>query len=113
MNFNFTNWHLVPKDATIPAGTPFWRHDPEKDVGLYYGQGVDYDNGLTERWYDEDYYTKEPILPPAEAALEERAQKMFRTFWGSLDFQWEHEEDFVQDKWRNLAAKYVEKEVDK
>lgn len=110
MNFNFTNWHLVPKDATIPAGTPFWRYDPEKDEGRYFGQGVDYAIGRTERWSDDDYYTEEQILDPAVAAQEERAQKMFRTFWGSLDYRWEYEEDFVQDQWRNFATKYVEKE---
>ena len=112
MNFNFSNWHLVPKDATIPAGTPYWRYDSEDDEGRYFGQGVDYDIGQAERWSDEDYFTKEPIPSPDEAALEERAQKMFRTFWGSIDYRWEYEDDHHQDKWRRVAAAYIEKEVD-
>lgn len=112
MNFNFANWHLVPEDATIPAGTPFWRYISGEDEGRYYGRGVDYDLGLAERWSDDDYYTEERILDPGVAVIEQRAQKMFRTFWGSLEYQWEYDDVFVQDKWRNLAAKYVEKEAD-
>ena len=111
MNFpNFTNWHLVPEDATIPEGTPFWRYDPEEDEGRYFGQGVDYDIGLAERWSDEDYYTEEPIPAPAEAAIWERAERMYRIVHPSMDFAWEYQSQDTKDRWYTLAKKYDEKE---
>lgn len=113
MNFNFSNWHLVPKDATIPAGTPYWHFDRKTMVGVYKGEGTFCDIGPNGRLnVNEDYFTEEPIPAPDEAALEERAQKMFRMFWDSLAYQWEYEYDHMHDKWRRLAAAYVEKETD-
>ena len=110
MNFNFTNWHLVPKDATVPAGTPFWDYDPEADEGRYFGQGVDYDIVPAERWTDEDYYTEQPIPDLTEAAIWGRAERMYRIVHPSMDFAWEYQSQDTKDRWYTLAKKYVEKE---
>ena len=112
MNFpNFNAWRKVPKDATIPAGTPFWRYDPEEGAGRYFGQGVGYGIGLAERWSDEDYYTEEPIPDPAEAAIWERAEKMYRIVHPSMDFAWEYQSQDTKDRWYTVATeKYGEKE---
>ena len=103
---NFNAWHKVPKDADIPAQTPYWRYDDEEDEGRYYGQGVDYDIGLAERWSNEDYYTEEPILSPEEEKVEERARAMYYEMWGT---GWEYEYTDVRGNWLDLARKYVEK----
>ena len=111
MNFpDFNAWHKVPQDATIPAGTPFWRYDPEEGAGRYFGQGVDYGIGLAERWSDEDYYTEQPIPDPGEAAIWARAEKMYSTMHPSLDDAWGWHSQGTKDRWYDLAKKYVEKE---
>lgn len=107
MNLNFANWHLVPKDATIPAGTPYWRYNNEEDEGRYYGQGVDYDIGRAERWSNDDYYTEEPILSPEDEKIEKRAWDMYYSMPDSAE--WEYEPLDTQAAWLNLARKYVEK----
>ena len=112
MNFpDFNTWHKVPGNATIPAGTPFWLYDPEEGEGRYFGQGVDYNIGLAERWFDEDYYyTEQPIPDPTEAAIWKRAEKMYRTAHPSLDDAWEYQSQDTKDRWYTLAKKYDEKE---
>ena len=111
MNFpDFSTWHKVPKDATIQAGTPFWRYDPEEYAGRYFGQGVDYAIGRGGRWPDVDYYTEQPIPDPDEAANWKKAEKMYRTAYSSLDDAWEYQSQDTKDRWYTLAKKYDEKE---
>lgn len=111
MNFpDFNTWHKVPGNATIPAGTPYWRYDPEEGAGRYFGQGVNYGIGLAERWSDEDYYTEQPIPDPTEAAIWERAERMYSAVYQSLDDAWGWHSQDTKDHWYNLAKKYVEKE---
>ena len=105
---DFNTWHKVPGNATIPAGTPFWRYDPEEDEGRYFGQGVDYDIGLAERWSDEDYYTEQPIPDPGEAAIWERAERMYSSVYPSLDDAWGWHSQDTKDRWYALAKKYKE-----
>ena len=105
MNFpDFNAWHLVPKDATIPAGTPYWRVDPEEGTSRYFGHGVGF--GLAERWSDEDYYTEQPIPDPTEAAIWKRAERMYRTAYSSLDDAWEYQSQDTKDRWYTLAKMY-------
>ena len=109
MNFpNFTNWHLVPKDATIPAGTPYWRVEPGTDRGYYVGRGLSYDRDL--RGTLSVYYTEQPIPDPTEAAIWERAERMYSAVYPSLDDAWGWHSQDTKDHWYNLAKKYVEKE---
>ena len=111
MNFpDFNTWHKVPKDATIPAGTPFWRYDPEAGAGRYFGQGVGYGIGLAERWPDEDYYTEEPIPDPDESATWARAERMHSAVCPSLDDAWDWYSGDAKYRWYALAKKYIEKE---
>lgn len=107
---DFNKWHKVPKDATITAVTPFWLYDPEEGAGRYFGQGVDYNIGLAERWSDEDYYTEEPISDPGEVAIWKRAERMYRIVHPSMDFAWEYQSQDTKDRWYTLAKKYDEKE---
>ena len=111
MNFpDFNTWHKVPRDATIPAGTPYWRYTSEEGAGSYFGQGVGYDIRLAERWSDEDYYTEQPIPDPAEAAIWKKAERMYRIVHPSMDFAWEYQSQDTKDRWYTLAKKYDEKE---
>lgn len=104
---NFNAWHEVPKDATIPAGTPYWRYSSEEDGGRYYGRGVGSDLDPSERFPRVDYYTEEPILSPEQEAQEKRARAMYYAVPGSDT--WEHLDWYTQEAWLGLAARYVEK----
>lgn len=109
MNFpNFTNWHLVPKDATIPAGTPYWRVEPGTDRGYYVGRGLSYDRDL--RGTLSVYYTEQPIPDPDESATWARAERMHSAVCPSLDDAWDWYSGDTKDRWYDLAKKYVEKE---
>ena len=111
MNFpDFNTWHKVPKDATIPAGTPYWRYDSNKGRGGCYEWGIVHDLGPTDRWPDNDYYTEQPIPDPGEAANWKKAEKMYRTAYSSLDDAWEYQSQDTKDRWYTLAKKYDEKE---
>ena len=109
MNFpNFNTWHLVPKDATIPAGTPYWRVEPGATGGHYIGKGLSHDRDL--RGMSSDYYTEQPIPDPAEAAIWKRAERMYRIVHPSMDFAWGYQSQDTKDRWYALAKKYDEKE---
>ena len=109
MNFpDFNTWHKVPKDATIPAGTPYWRVEPGAARGHYVGTGLSYDRNLLSM--SSDYYTEQPIPDPGEAAIWERAERMYSTMHPSLDDAWGWHSQDTKDRWYALAKKYVEKE---
>ena len=111
MNFpDFNTWHKVPKGATIPAGTPFWRYDPKGGAGRYLGRGVGYGAGPEERWPDDDYFTEEPIPDPDESATWARAERMHSAVCPSLDDAWDWNSGDAKYRWYDLAKKYVEKE---
>ena len=109
MNFpDFNTWHKVPRDATIPAGTPYWRFESENNIGYYIsgGRSQDYDLRNTSS----TYYTEQPITDPDEAANWQKAEKMYRTAYSSLDDAWEYQTQDTKDRWYALAKKYDEKE---
>ena len=109
MNFpNFNAWHKVPKDATIPAGTPYWRIEQDTARGYYVGTGLSYDLDLRGKL--SVYYTEQPIPDPTEAAIWERAERMYSAVYPSLDDAWGWHSQDTKDQWYNLAEKYVEKE---
>ena len=109
MNFpNFNTWHKVPKDATIPAGTPFWRVEPGTTGGYYVVNGVSFDQDL--RSMSSDYYTEQPIPDPDESATWARAERMHSAVCPSLDDAWDWYARDTKDRWYALAKKYVEKE---
>ena len=111
MNFpNFNAWHKVPKDATIPAGTPYWCYVSEEDQGSYDGRGIVRDLGPTERGSDNDYYTEQPIPDPDESATWARAERMHSAVCPSLDDAWDWYSGDAKYRWYALAKKYVEKE---
>lgn len=109
MNFpNFNTWHKVPKDATIPAGTPYWQVEPDTTSGVYIGRGLSHDCDL--RSLPSDYYTEQPIPDPTEAAIWERAERMYSAVYPSLDDAWDWNSGDAKYRWYALAKKYVEKE---
>ena len=109
MNFpDFNTWHKVPKDATIPAGTPYWRIEHDTASGYYVGNGLSYDRDLRSR--SSDHYTEQPIPDPGEAAIWERAEKMYSAAYPSLDDAWDWNSGDAKYRWYALAKKYVEKE---
>ena len=109
MNFpDFNTWHKVPKDATIPAGTPYCRIEQDTARGYYVGTGLSYDHNRLSM--ASDYYTEQPIPDPGEAANWKKAEKMYRTMYPSLDDAWEYQSQDTKDRWYDLAKKYVEKE---
>ena len=111
MNFpNFNAWHKVPKDATIPAGTPYWRIVQDTARGYYVGTGLSHDHDLRSMSSDYYYYTEQPIPDPGEATIWERAEKMYSTMHPSLDDAWGWHSQDTKDRWYDLAKKYVEKE---
>lgn len=104
---NFNAWHKVPKDADIPAQTPYFTTKG--------GEFRDYLAGGWEETYfpkdrnpDRDYYTEEPILSPDEEKVEKRARAMFYTFVANSGV-WEYEDADVRNAWLDLAREYVEK----
>lgn len=106
MNFpDFNTWHKVPKDATIPAGTPVWTE-------YHGGYWVFLPAGVPEsvlEWAI-TFYTERPIADPDEAANWKKAEKMYRTAYSSLDDAWEYQSQDTKDRWYTLAKKYDEKE---
>ena len=109
MNFpDFNTWHKVPKDATIPAGTPYWRIEHETASGHYVGNGLSYDRDI--RSLSSDHYTEQPIPAPDEAAILARAEKMYSAAYPSLDDAWDWNSGDAKYRWYDLAKKYVEKE---
>ena len=109
MNFpDFNTWHKVPKDATIPAGTPYWRIEHATGIGHYAGNGLSYDRDL--RSLSSDHYTEQPIPAPDEAAIWARAEKMYSAAYPSLDDAWDWNSGDAKYRWYALAKKYVEKE---
>lgn len=109
MNFpDFSTWYKVPKDATIPAGTPYWRIEQDTARGYYVGTGLSHDRDL--RGTLSVYYTEQPIPDPDEAANWKKAEKMYRTAYSSLDDAWEYQSQDTKDRWYTLAKKYDEKE---
>ena len=107
---DFNTWHKVPKGATIPAGTPYWRVDPGTDSGYYVGTGLSHDRDLRSR--SSDHYTEQPIPDPGEEAIWARAERMYSTVYPSLDDAWGWHSQDTKDHWYDLAKKYVEKEED-
>lgn len=105
---DFNTWHKVPKDATIPANTPYWQVDPGTTSGFYSGKG--FSHGCDIRNMPTDYYTEKPIPDPAEVAIWERAERMYRIVHPSMDFAWEYQSQETKDRWYDLAKKYDEKE---
>ena len=109
MNFpDFNTWHKVPGNATIPAGTPYWRVEPGTVSGYYVGRGLSYDRDLRGTLWV--YYTEQPIPDQTEAAIWKRAERMYRTAYSSLDNAWEYQSQDTKDRWYTLAKKYDEKE---
>ena len=109
MNFpDFNTWHKVPGNATIPAGTPCWRVEPGTNSRYYVGRGLSYDRDL--RGTLSVYYTEQLIPDPTEAAIWERAERMYSAVYPSLDDAWGWHSQDTKDHWYNLAKKYVEKE---
>ena len=110
MNFpDFNTWHKVPKGATIPAGTPYWRIEQDTARGYYLGMGLSYDRNPLSM--SSDYYTEQPIPDPAEAAIWERAERMYRIVHPSMDFAWEYQSQDTKDRWYTVATeKYDERE---
>ena len=103
---NFNAWHKVPEDATIPAGTPYWRYVSEEGEGWYYGHGVHGDLDPSERHPFVDYYTEERIPSPEEEVIVNRSRNMYFLAGGT---GWEYESLATKEKWHNLATKYTEK----
>lgn len=103
---NFNAWHKVPTDATIPALTPYFTV-----------KGGEFRDYLAVGWYetyspevrnpDRDYYTEERIPSPEDEKIEKRARDMYYAMPDSTE--WEYLVWQVQEAWRNLARKYVEK----
>ena len=109
MNFpDFNTWHKVPENATLPAGTPYWRIHQDTARGYYVRTGISYDRNLPSM--DSDYYTEQPIPDPGEAAIWERAERMYSAVYSSLDDAWDWNSGDAKYRWYALAKKYVEKE---
>lgn len=107
MNFpNFNAWHKVPKDATIPEGTPVLMLSHYGD----YAFTRSFKEKVHHYWLVAEYYTERPIADPDEAANWKKAEKMYRTAYSSLDDAWEYQSQDTKDRWYTLAKKYVEKE---
>lgn len=102
---NFNDWHKVPKDADIPAQTPYFTANGDEFRG-YLAEGWDETYFPEKRNPDRDYYTEEPILSPDEEKIEKRARTMYYMTGG---IGWEYEGAHTRDNWMNLARKYVEK----
>lgn len=102
---NFNAWHKVPKDADIPAQTPYFVAEGES-ILTYVGNGWSDGHPAGDRDPDLDYYTEERIPSPDEEKVEERARAMYYEMWGN---DWEYEYTDVRGNWLNLARKYVEK----
>lgn len=105
---NFNAWHKVPKDADIPALTPYFTAEDGalrsySDTGRFTGFLAG------DRIPDLDYYTTEPILSPEEEKIEKRARDMYYSIPDSTE--WEHLDWYAQEAWLDLARKYVEKEA--
>ena len=108
MNFpDFNTWHKVPKDATIPAGTPMLEQYPS---GNCYYAPEGYSMDIDVRNTGIPIFTERPITDPDEAANWKKAEKMYRTAYSSLDDAWEYQSQDTKDRWYTLAKKYVEKE---
>ena len=103
---NFNAWHKVPKDADIPAQTPYFSADGGELLS-HFGRGRSARYIAEDRYHDLDYYTEEPIPSPEEGKIEKRARAMYYAVPGSTE--WEYIARHVQEAWLNLARKYVEK----
>lgn len=103
---NFNAWHKVPKDADIPAQTPYFT--VKGGAFLVYISGGWYaGHPAVARDPDLDYYTEERIPSLDEEKIEKRARDMYYSMPDSTE--WEYNDWNVQDAWLNLARKYVEK----
>ena len=103
---NFNAWHKVPKDADIPAQTPYFMAD-DGELLSYFGKGRSARYPAGERDRDLDYYTEERIPSPEEESVEKRARTMYYSMPDSAE--WEYEPLDIQEAWLDLARKYVEK----
>ena len=104
---NFNAWHKVPKDADIPARTPYFTANGGEFRG-YLADGWDETCFPGKRNPDRDYYTEERIPSPEEEVVEKRARVMFNTFTAYSEM-WECEDTDTREAWLDLARKYVEK----
>lgn len=102
---NFNAWHKVPKDADIPALTPYFTAE-DGALRFYTDTGWLTGHPAGDRDQDLDYYTEEPILSPEEEKIEKRARTMYYMTGG---IGWEYEDKHWRDNWLDLARKYVEK----
>lgn len=102
---NFNAWHKVPKDADIPARTPYFTAKGG-EFREYLAEGWDETRFSEKRNPDLDYYTEERIPSPGEEKIEKRARTMYYMIGGTC---WEYEGAYTRDNWMNLARKYVEK----
>lgn len=103
---NFNAWHKVPKDADIPAETPFFTV-VGGSIRAYVAMGWAAGHPARDRDPHLDYYTEERIPSPEEEVVEKRARAMYYSMPDSTE--WEYLVWQVQEVWRNLARKYVEK----
>ena len=103
---DFNKWHRVPKDADIPAQTPYFKTYNGALVS-YFDAGWSAEHPKEDRDPDYDYYTEDPILSPNEEKIEKRARDMFYAVGGT---GWEYIGEHDQEMWLDLARKYVEKE---
>lgn len=103
---NFNDWHKVPKDADIPAQTPYFVAEGGV-LRSYLDTGWPAKLCAEARYSGPDYYTEEPILSPEEEVVEKRARDMYYSIPDSTE--WEHLDWYAQEAWLDLARKYVEK----
>ena len=103
---NFNAWHKVPKDADIPAQTPYFVAEVG-ELRSYLDTGWPTKLFAGARTPDMDYYTEEPILSPEDEAVEKRAREMYYSI-PNTDI-WEHLDWYTHEAWYDLARKYVEK----
>ena len=109
MNFpDFNTWHEVPKDATIPAGTPMLE---KYGSGNCYYTVEGYPLPVCPREMGTVVRTEKRILDPDESATWARAERMYRIVHPSMDFAWEYQSQDTKDRWYTVATeKYDEKE---
>lgn len=62
---NLSEWFEVPKGATIPANTPYYRVAPS-EVGYHYHKGAAVDLAPEDRYQYVTYYTEHKIEAPKQ-----------------------------------------------
>lgn len=104
---DFSTWHPIPEGTVIPARTPYVEIYTDGDIYLR-ATGVSNNKVVTLREPLAEVFTEQPI-PHPESDTWERAERMYRTMWPSLDDAWEYQTQDTKAFWYTFAEKYIEK----